>query len=372
MLGGNNSRGSCFVSTGVISGLLSVILLFTYIHSMPSLSAKKLQLFDQTDLAARDLDCPRFAFIGINGAAGLGHKVSDVYFGMLFARENRAIFVLDAARFNLNGTHGSYSWAVSYFGWSILPTIDAVRSTYSNLTRVTVRNWDEAYIYRDHCHVILESCDQCCADMTAVPMLFETGWCFGRRTHVYNGFRLEARHLFFRYGNSASSPSVFRDSWSHNALVVAWHVRDGDLILNYGHDYFSIVYNQLALVMHGLSFNIFFFSENLLSPQFDFLHTFNASFVSHLDVQSTLHHFVHADVLITSGSSFPSVAAVYSTGAIVLQAFPKESRVGTYELPGEGFIARNGTIIHPSFSALSNRIHNYEKLQRGKRLGIEN
>lgn len=63
------------------------------------------------------------ALIGINGGAGLGHKVTDVYFGMLFARENRAktlktkqgenpenraTFVLDAARFNLNGSHGNY------------------------------------------------------------------------------------------------------------------------------------------------------------------------------------------------------------------------------------------------------------------------
>lgn len=149
--------------------------------------------------------------------------------------------------------------------------------------------------------------------------------------------------------------SIFSPARARHLLKVAWHVREGDITLNSKAIYLNTLSNEVQIVLSGNPHAIFVFSERPLSNKFNFTSFQNITFVHDLDVPSTLHHLIHSDVLITSGSSFASVAALYFKGSIVLQA-PVKEPFGVYQLGGEGIIAPNGTLVYPSCQEIHERI----------------
>jgi hypothetical protein len=47
-----------------------------------------------------------------------------------------------------------------------------------------------------------------------------------------------------------------------------------------------------------------------------------------MDIKSTLYHLMDADMLVSTGSSFPYMAALLSPKPVVLFGTPKEARIG--------------------------------------------
>ena len=77
------------------------------------------------------------------------------------------------------------------------------------------------------------------------------------------------------------------------------------------------------------------------------------SYINEMDVKSSLFHLMNADMLVTTGSSFPYIAATLSSIPVVVFGKPKED--GFY--PGllrEEFalLEDDGTIVTPSTSEL--------------------
>jgi hypothetical protein len=303
--------------------------------------------------------CLRYAHVKIKEEEGLGHRVSDLVFGMLFAFENNARLWFNSSGFETNGKHGAYPWAVEFFGWTEM-VVSPKQKHELNMSREWVSKWSDAYKFKDSCNILIETCDACCTDVSNPVGDNDLGWCFSRKPGAFNMVRQQMQQMF-KKKTVQSDPEFYHEARRNNKLVIAWHIREGDVTLNASPEYLELLYGQLATAVAGISHSIFVFQEKPLSEKFSrFKNLTSFEHKPWADVRTTLHHLIASDVLVTSGSSFVSVAALYFEGAIVLQAPTKQDDpFGMYEMEGEGVIAENGSIIYPGPNELKSRILEY-------------
>lgn len=148
-------------------------------------------------------------------------------------------------------------------------------------------------------------------------------------------------------------------------ITIVWHLRLGDIVLNSNKEHFVQLALQLATLLqkaNNLPVHIFFLGQDNVLGSFPFLPEIckdlfqgNCSYPI-MGVKETLYYMVESDVLITSGSSFPAIAALLRTKGLVLYEYPKENVLGIYELSEHGLIDPNGTIVKPSMSELRHQL----------------
>jgi hypothetical protein len=222
-----------------------------------------------------------------------------------------------------------------------------------------VDRWDTAALYSEECDVILHTCDSCCIDISHPEQDSPKDWCFIKKLSAYG-----VAAPFFRrnFGTSKFKPKkdVFH-SLKNSKLSVAWHIRlpnyDGDHVDTrlQSEQFFDNVYNLLKNAFGKVPFQVYIFSQRPLQG-FDYLGKYDPIYVATPDVADTLYHFAIADVLVTSGSAFTSVAAVlHDLNSIVLQAPPRDTGNGVHWMPQFAMIDAQGSLLYPSLEILASR-----------------
>lgn len=313
-------------------------------------------------------ECPRFATMGFSRNAGLGHKFAEIVFGMDFAEETNSTYVIDERALDARGKHGSYKWFLKF-----LPLLQQeiplskVRSL-KKIATITGR-WNQL-VQRSYqnktCNVLLLTSLHTCCDHK------KTCYCTKSRVGAFERVKWRMRDAFMK---STYTPSRQLDdlieapmknvTHSGKQLTITWHLRSGDFVINANNpEYFEHVASQLASVLSnaGVSFHVFFFGENDMLQKFPFVpgicqrHLHGQCSYPKSSVMETLYYMTKSDILVTSGSSFPAVAALLRTDGIVLNAVPKENLIGVYEVNEQGRLAVDGTIVKPSLHQLTHQL----------------
>ena len=162
--------------------------------------------------------------------------------------------------------------------------------------------------------------------------------------------RQQFRHDFFQANLASSAPLLYAAA-QQSSIVIAWHVREGDMTFNAHPAYLRQLHSELSALLKPYRHQVLVISENELVGQLDFFKAIDVQLVHGLSVAMTLHHLIQADVLVTSGSGLAAVAAMYTTGSLILQAPTRDAFI----MAG-GIIATNGSIIHPEFSELQRAV----------------
>jgi hypothetical protein len=146
----------------------------------------------------------------------------------------------------------------------------------------------------------------------------EGGWC----PLTFPNYKFHEEVLWILRNNTARERCLrkqmgFKGSKSHSSVNVAWHIRSGDICLHcQSADYHSHLLDLLSSAVNGGGghwgkrgdgLNVVFESQ---SPIPDLQAAFpNASFSSNSSLIASVCTFLTADILVTSGSSMPVVAA---------------------------------------------------------------
>ena len=262
--------------------------------------------------AAKNLNssCNRFARVLISSNVGFGHRFGEVIMGMRLAQMTNATFVFDSEVWKRQGIHGKYEWLLD-----LLPLHDTevtlldIKNSKLNLR--TVKDQFPNLISRskgefnDSCNLMFVASWSSC-----------NGNCF---RSSYSGTYNEAKwRLREAYSRTRFEPTVqiFHNYTTQGILSIAWHMRGGDLVLHSSEEFYKNVATELVSVLQGYSYHVFFFGEDVLRI-FPFIANFCRSFLSnHCSFPNasngdTFYHFVVADILVTSGSSFPIAASVF-------------------------------------------------------------
>jgi hypothetical protein len=263
--------------------------------------------------------------------------------------------VLDVANIGSVGIHGGYSWFEHYSGISYNEvTIEYVMKHY----KPTIISICPAYDARVHiakygdvaCNTlyVLESTG-CCSYMHGTQDAIQHSthhdcWFFDCTRGIYEHFQ----HIMIDKYQKAQAVAVPLSTVYNTAEYnVAIHIRTGDIQLHIGDTQFfsnmiqSTVHTYLShLPVHiyyigqfGVSDNTYTMTE---SPAADwsFLNTLhvNTSFYNP-DEQTALHHFIHADMTIITGSSFPYIAMALSDKPIYIASQPKAGTAAFHYIP---------------------------------------
>lgn len=156
-------------------------------------------------------------------------------------------------------------------------------------------------------------------------------------------------------------PLVFDQT--EDEYVVAVHIRRGDITLNGSQAYFARLKAQVDAVLADFpAVHYYFISEasdlGEGQPPFPFLGSIfppndriKATYLNHLDPQASLLHMMNADMLVTTGSSFPYIAATISPKPVVLFGQPKEKGFFAGSLRDDFVLVDDaGSILSPSIA----------------------
>lgn len=312
-----------------------------------------------------DEACPRFLKMKMTRWVGLGHKIAEVVFGVMFAQTTNSTFIFDEKIWSQKGGHGSCQWLPEF-----LPLHES-KFTLSDLEKFSQRangtiehakaGWNallDPSLHEEHpCNVAFTSALHWCGEPGSPAC------CNTVLEGVCNRMKWRMREACARTRNRPRQHLDQMAPASNSApLTVVWHLRGGDIVLNGNKDNFDRLSTQItgALKRAKVPAHVFFFAEKL-SP-FPFLSDVCQALFdgqcSHpvMDSQETLFHLVESDVLSTSGSGFAAVAALLRTDGITLNAFPKEKVVGIYEVEDQGQIGANGSIEKPSLEELAHQL----------------
>ncbi len=306
-------------------------------------------------------------------------------FGLNFAKATNATFLFDSVVFNVDGLHGRYSWIQD-----ILPLADS-ELTLSQLQcfntsfQTIYGQWHDvvrqSHFEQNACNVLFQTGIRMCCPSN-VTDVEQVCYCTERKDVMTLGaFDRAKSHMREVYAQSTFEPSttLFRinddgTSTEHtdrkgngvvtlrsDTMVVAWHVRGGDIVLNGEREFFDTVASQVASAMKGLPYHIFILGEETLKF-FPFLtqmcaeHFDSKCSFPTVEAREALHFMVKSLLLITSGSSFAYMAALLKTSGEVLNAVSKEGLFGIYELASHGRLDLDGNIIKPSSSELQTQL----------------
>lgn len=290
--------------------------------------------------------CPRFAYIKINGGAGLGHQVVDVAIGLTFAFQHRAEFLYDQSGFHSRGHHGAYPWLPRYLGLDKARSVADAAASGQVRHKIVTRAWQTRI---SGCNIMIEGCEQCCYRL-ADPSGDNT-WCQLTSVGLFHSVQEQFRAWFAQSDPAAKSGLALM--YNETTVNVAWHVRNGDVVLLKDRLFYDTLMSEIRNIVGARKVHYYFFSERPLAQTHPFILEYADTTLLHeMSEQLTFHHFVFADVLVTSGSSFPAAAAMLNSG-IVLQAPNKDDVYGVIELFDQGIVNASGSLLRPSAQQLS-------------------
>jgi hypothetical protein len=273
-----------------------------------------------------------------------------VLFGIQFAYDIGATFVLDLPSLEYGGDHGSYTWANSMLGISIGEhTLAEITQQYNLTTHLLCPTSNAVSTSAGsllQCNMLYRVESASCCDY-----MHSTHQQVPERRVKYNCFRFECNRgllevyrplMMAKYASaqqhakqSSSTTSVYQQT-EYN---VAIHIRTGDIQLHMGdlHLFANMIQSTVHTYLSHMPVHIYYIGQfgsvsdntntTTESPTADWsflnnLHV-NTSFYNP-DEQTALHHFIHADMTITTGSAFPYVAMAVSDKPVFITAIPKE------------------------------------------------
>lgn len=287
-------------------------------------------------------NCSRYAFVPFRIGAGAGHHVADYVFSIALAIAVHGNVAFEASnKFDYDGKHGNTSWIVKFLNMDDGDAYvgDLLQHGYK---MVDVESWSGAiHQSKFACNAIFRvRDDQCDAAYGG------TGDCFSELKGAYESAKWILREKFSR---TTFRPKSYR--FSSSFFNVAWHLRTGDKKLH-GKDvrFFKTVLMQVSSALEGFPVRHYFFYEGHRLPhEFEFLKDLgvpNATFVSGMDPGETMFHFVNANMLVGTGSSFAITAQLVSWKTIFLHTEPKEGGFyGVYETSEVVRVTRDGMIL---------------------------
>lgn len=260
-----------------------------------------------------------YAYSPIDKLAGLGHKMYEVICGYMAAKHIGAQFTLDLNEFNKRGLHGAYGWFIRRFlQEQPFPKLSELqhlqerilRIDWSNVTLVQPLELEEA-VYRVERKT--KNGDGCFAKCHRCWSIFEQTW--------RNGF-----------SRDAYLPKGTHWLFSTNKINIAWHLRVGDIYLGPTQEDAKALGDTLLAMRRDEPLSDiqihFFFDGNGRTKgpphRYEFLTDLFPTALFHTpDEETTLDHFISADVAIGEGSSFFFVFTLVSDYPVYISAPPK-------------------------------------------------
>jgi len=278
----------------------------------------------------RVLDCLR------SKNAGLGHQIAELIFSLTLSVFHDATFVYESFPLAKNDHNVSLAFVDELFGLK-----HVFSSKWSkDLELKSLRPLSIQTSQRDVCNVRFQGTYRDCPG----------GVCFFSESmsHTFDRFAPCLRELSLVHGTWSSRKPKSMDSTSLN---VVWHFRLGDLESHMPDDPFfrqlsstlAPVFESAVCVRHYFVANWNIISEqrrvtyqDALQSQFKY-----TSFVA-VDLEQTLLYFLHADIMIGSGSSLPRVAGLFSSIPLIVNIRPFHGWNHKAEYFSDGIDADNG------------------------------
>jgi hypothetical protein len=270
----------------------------------------------------------------------------QVLIGMQLAYDMNATFVLDLDALQSNGDHGTYPWfdgltGISYNEHTVKRVIAGYNPEIIDVCPTSAASTSTA---KQQCNVLFNFTSYHCCDYIYTETehhIQHNCFTFECNKGLLSTFRpltlQKYKHAQQDISHSSTASTISSVYYS-SEYNVAVHIRTGDVKLHIGNvDYFRnlIQYTVHAHLSH-MPVHIYYIgqfgsvSDNndvmTESPTADWsflnkLHV-NTSFYNP-DEQTALHHFIHADMTIITGSSFPYIAMAVSDKTVYVTAIPK-------------------------------------------------
>jgi len=342
------------------------IIAFTYTRKAKSTAtaAKNERSFFPPARKILNSSCNRYSHMLASSKMGMGHRFGEVVLGMMLAQMTNSTFVYDSKTWNVRGAHGGYEW---------FPEFLPLEETAVTLTDLQTSNFSLLEVDDDFLNLLSRSKGEF---KDSCNIIFITSWpkcdgsCFqSSHTGSYNAAKWRLREVHSR---STFEPSnkIFKNLTSQGILSVAWHLRGGDIVLHSSEDFYKNLASELMSVLFDFSYHIFFFGEYI--EKFDFIpHFCETVFPNHCTYHhnvsnaDTFFHFVVADILVTSGSSFPIAASVFrSSLQPTFSVMPKENSRNFYIMSEDIPIDATGLFNEVvSKDEVIAQIHEYVKMK---------
>lgn len=342
-------RAFMAVSGAVACVLIACCVVTKAVRSMFALPGRS--SLDRTELlgcfgvSKFDNHCVRILSTHRNQDAGLGHQISELLFSLRFSQLLKLTPHIAPFKSRASSHGEDYSFANTLLG------LNAISSDFEISAKL--RQVDISRVSASDCNVVVTTDDSSCVGSKG-----NANNCFASPTMSLN---------FDRAKRCLQEIAKVHGSWlernpyeTPNAFNVLWHVRVGDENLHPPGDNF---YENVLL---GL--------RDVLEDFVDVRHRFIGSwhlldshdlaayktFISRVipspifitkDVEQTLLHMMHADLLIGSGSSMTSVAALFSAKPLYVNSEPQKAGQKGWGFLGEYFpdgltVDANGTLLH--------------------------
>lgn len=298
--------------------------------------------------------CPRYAMLQFKHA-GFGHLMSQVILTYVYALEKKATPVLPKHEIlNKINPHGNYSWANELFDFSAF--LDE-----SDVTKLPVKIVTEKMWHIDsfsQCNVLYVTCDTCCPFLRREKLFDEMDWCYTKKPTAYQIARPLFRQLF-REVPTSTVPQLM-EARRQGKIDVVFHLRVGDITLstNSKRSVVDSIMEQLQRLFPtaGLAVFLVFEASQGAHPDIANFDHIGPVHLKHLSAKQAFQHMVAASVLVTSGSSFASIATIAKpTHTLSLQFPSKDGNYGVYEVFDHAFIMPDGRISYPDWPELQTR-----------------
>lgn len=282
-----------------------------------------------------DAGCPRFAAVGFSTGAGAGHQFGDFVFTFILATEMNATVIYDDRITGTTGDHGE-NWIHNFLHLESLPyNLSMVQQAFPGISVVHPVTWADAVRdYSTACKVVVIISDNTCEGPDGKPT-----WCFMAKRGAYQSAKWPIRELFY----SHEGTGMFKPMYDESNYNIALHLRTGDITPHANEvAYFENLIQFVTRTLKGIThkYYIFFMPQpgfrlsmlrgkhkNLYPVGFESLEHIlpkDTVLVSDLGPEASTRHFMASDMLITTGSSFPSIAGLLTMTSTILSSCPKE------------------------------------------------
>lgn len=267
-------------------------------------------------------ECDCYVQMTLRDKPGLGHRVSLFVIGAAIARRAQCHYVVEADRFfGTRGLHGSFEWAPRFFALNA-SVASLLHAAPKHLA--TVASHFPALLQSRVCDAVMLLDDFSCAGL-------KDGWC-GQMAGLFDSVKWQFRAAFWslhaadwRAWLGARNPSV----------QVAWHVRVGDMVLDADNVlFYTSVFAALLRLTAPHDVELHFVFEcptcRAMPKTHRVLHDLcdgpmrdkrrlACTFDGSRDVAEAVRALIFSDVLVTSGSSFADIAALYHRGVVLMR-----------------------------------------------------
>ena len=279
-------------------------------------------------LMAVDISCIRVLQVKRSVEAGFGHQITEFLFSLRFAELLRMTPQFESFQ-PLFSNHGD-----NYEAMNKILGLEQLNQNTNTIDMGSLREVSLSNITAEDCGVVVR------ADYATCRLKN----CFHSPTMSGN-FHRASRCL--RELATGSGDWLVRNPFDDSrSFTVVWHIRLGDVLLHrVGDKFYQNIYSGLEEFLDDFNKveHVFVGAWNMISQdeRKDY-ETFISRIVPNsifadLSTEATFLYMMHADLLIGSGSSMPSVAALFSNKVVYINSEPTKPGHTGWGFLGEYF-----------------------------------